>query len=193
MSALDEEIRKAAGALAAAPRVPANWLMMFLLLVRKRDAASLSSLIMARARQNGDPLSFLYYGLRELVSAHADADAETAWLADYFAQNAALAALADRARAGLALRQGAWLEALSASRRAAAGLSAAPEQRNPAQAGFAAQLDAGPGRHVQRRTAQRARPFCTIRDLSAHLPGHVGGLVELPEHPDKMATRLANT
>ena len=123
MSALDEEIRKAASALAAAPGVPTNWLTMFLLLVRKHDAASLSSMIVTRARKYGDPLSFLYYGLRELVSAHADS--ETAWLADYLAQNPALEALADRARAGLALRQGAWLQALSASRRAAAGLSAA--------------------------------------------------------------------
>ncbi len=120
---LEEEIRKATAGLAAAPGVPANWLMMFLLLVRKRDEASLAELIMARARSNGDPVSFLFFGLRELVAAHADS--ETAWLADYFGKNAALGALAERARAGLALRRGQWLEALSATRRAAAGLSVA--------------------------------------------------------------------
>jgi hypothetical protein len=43
---------------------------------------------------------------------------------------------------------------------------------------------------VERLNDQKA--FCAIRDLSQYLPGHVGGLVELPAHPDKLAVRMAN-
>jgi hypothetical protein len=43
---------------------------------------------------------------------------------------------------------------------------------------------------VERLNEQKA--FCAICDLSQYLPGHVGGLVELPDHPDKLAARVAN-
>ncbi|HVJ52378.1 MAG TPA: hypothetical protein VM689_07950 [Aliidongia sp.] len=122
-TALDALIRQTLDELLASPEQPAPWLTMFMLLARKRDARNLLSIVNTRMQRRGDPLTFIFTGLRELHSAKADAEA--LWVADLMLPNPATAPLALRACGSVATRARAWASAGDLMRQASAALDRA--------------------------------------------------------------------